>query len=82
MSAVAASAQATEHRSPPPGTLEVGIATFAVLNIALALFMAISPHGFYTVVGPFEAFNQHYIRAADDGGLGGVDALAEHGLGE
>jgi len=62
MSAVAASAQATEHRSPPPGTLEVGIATFAVLNIALALFMAISPHGFYTVVGPFEAFNQHYIR--------------------
>jgi hypothetical protein len=62
MSAVAASAQATEHRSPPPGTLEVGIGAFALLHVALALFMAISPHGFYTAVGPFEAFNQHYIR--------------------
>jgi hypothetical protein len=35
---------------------------FAALHLGLALFMAVSPHGFYTDVGPFEAFNQHYIR--------------------
>lgn len=62
MSAIAAPAQASEHRGPPPGTLEVGIGLFAVLHIGLGLFMAVSPHGFYTAVGPFEAFNQHYIR--------------------
>ena len=62
MSAIAASAQASDRRSPPPGTLEVGIGAFAVLHIGLGLFMAVNPHGFYTAVGPFEAFNQHYIR--------------------
>jgi hypothetical protein len=63
MSALAASARIAKHSgSPPPGTLEIGIGAFAALHLVLALFMAISPHGFYTAVGPFEAFNQHYIR--------------------
>jgi hypothetical protein len=62
MSATAAAEQATEHRSPPPGTLELGIGAFAALHLVLALFMALDPHGFYTDIGPFEAFNQHYIR--------------------
>lgn len=62
MSAVAAPAHAAEHHGPPPGTLEVGIGIFAVYHVALALFMAVGPHTFYTAVGPFEAFNQHYIR--------------------
>jgi hypothetical protein len=43
-------------------TVRVGLAMFAVYNIALALFMAVSPHAFYTAVGPFGAFNGHYIR--------------------
>jgi hypothetical protein len=60
MSALAGSTQATKHHSP--GTLEVGIGAFALLHIGLALLMAVSPHDFYTAVGPFEAFNQHYIR--------------------
>ena len=62
MSVVAASAHTTEHRSPPPGTLELGIGAFAAIHIGLALFMALDPHGFYTDIGPFEVFNQHYIR--------------------
>jgi hypothetical protein len=46
----------------PPGTLEVGIGSFAVLQLALALFMAAIPHAFYIAVGPFGPFNGHYIR--------------------
>jgi hypothetical protein len=48
--------------SPVPSTVTVGIAAFAVIQLGLALFMAVSPHGFYTAVGPFGAFNGHYIR--------------------
>jgi hypothetical protein len=46
----------------PPGPLEVGIGAFAVLQLALALLMAAAPHSFYTAVGPFGAYNGHYIR--------------------
>jgi hypothetical protein len=46
----------------PPGTLVVGIAAFAVIHLALAVFMAAAPHAFYTDVGPFGALNEHYIR--------------------
>ncbi len=78
MSAVAAPAQAAERHVPPPGTLEVGIGMFAVLHIGLGLFMAVSPHGFYTDVGPFGTFNGHYIRdvATFYGALGVGLALA------
>src|SRR4029077_3736183 len=40
----------------------VGIAAFAIVQLGLALLMAVSPHEFYTAVGPFGAFNGHYIR--------------------
>ncbi|MGH2831960.1 MAG: hypothetical protein ACRDK2_04220 [Solirubrobacteraceae bacterium] len=40
----------------------VGLVTFAVLQLALGLFMAVSPHAFYKQIGPFGAFNSHYIR--------------------
>jgi hypothetical protein len=52
-------AQATKG---PPGVLVVGIAAFAVIHLALALFMAAAPHAFYTAVGPFGARNDHYVR--------------------
>lgn len=42
--------------------ITVGIAAFAVIQLGLALLMAVSPHGFYTAVGPFGAYNGHYIR--------------------
>jgi hypothetical protein len=43
-------------------TVRVGLIAFAAVDFALALFMAVSPHAFYTAVGPFGAFNGHYIR--------------------
>jgi hypothetical protein len=53
----------TAPRTPlPPGTLTVGIAAFAAVELSLAVFMAVSPHAFYTAIGPFGAFNGHYLR--------------------
>lgn len=46
----------------PPSVVAVGLGSFAVIQLALALFMAASPHGFYKAIGPFGAFNAHYIR--------------------
>jgi hypothetical protein len=51
----------TLHGSAP-SVVTVGLAAFAAVQLGLALFMAASPHGFYTAVGPFGAFNAHYIR--------------------
>ena len=34
----------------------------AVYDLGLAVFMAVSPHSFFTNVGPFGARNDHYIR--------------------
>ncbi len=48
--------------TPAWGPLEVGIATFAALHIGLALLMAIDAHTFFTAVGPFGAYNAHYIH--------------------
>ncbi len=49
-------------RSPTTSAVTVGIAVFAVLQLGLALLMAAGPHVFYTAVGPFGAYNSHYIR--------------------
>ncbi len=49
-------------QDPAPSVVTVGLIAFAVIQIGLALFMAVSPHGFYTDVGPFGAFNGHFIR--------------------
>jgi hypothetical protein len=43
-------------------TVRAGLIAFAAIDLALALLMAASPHRFYTAVGPFGAFNGHYIR--------------------
>ena len=40
----------------------MGIAAFAVVELSLAVFMAAAPHAFYTAIGPFGAFNAHYMR--------------------
>lgn len=44
--------------------LRAGIALFVVYHLALALFMAISPHAFFKDIGPFGVLNSHYIRDA------------------
>jgi hypothetical protein len=43
-------------------TLLAGLAAFALYHLALAAFMALAPHAFYTSIGPFDAYNSHYIR--------------------
>jgi hypothetical protein len=48
-------------QDPAPSVVTVGLIALAVIQIGLALFMAVSPHAFYTAVGPFGAFNGHYI---------------------
>lgn len=63
---------ATRRSAAPPGTLAVGIGAFAVVELALAVLMASSPHAFYTAIGPFGAFNAHYLRdvASFEGAIG------------
>ncbi len=39
-----------------------GLSVLAVYHIALAIFMAAGAHAFYKRVGPFDAYNPHYIR--------------------
>jgi hypothetical protein len=46
----------------PASVVTVGIAAFAVIQLGLALLMAVSPHEFYKAIGPFGAYNGHYIR--------------------
>ncbi len=53
---------ATALHDPDPSVVTVGLCSFALIQIGLALFMAASPHGFYTDVGPFGVYNAHYIR--------------------
>ena len=55
-------AGAASLRGPTASVLTVGIAVFAVLQLSLALLMAVAPHAFYTAVGPFGIYNGHYIR--------------------
>jgi hypothetical protein len=45
-----------------PSVVTVGLAAFAAIQLGLALFMVLSPHGFYIDIGPFGAFNAHYVR--------------------
>jgi hypothetical protein len=42
--------------------LGAGVAVLAAYDLALALFMAVAPHAFYSKVGPFGIRNDHYIR--------------------
>lgn len=72
------STSAAELRAPGPSVVVVGLAAFAVIQLGLGAFMAASPHGFYTAVGPFGAFNAHYIRdvASFYGAIGVGLALA------
>jgi hypothetical protein len=62
------SATAQTHRPPPAtgvdasGVIVAGLVGFAAVQFALAIFMALAPHEFYTAIGPFGARNDHYVR--------------------
>jgi hypothetical protein len=45
-------------------TVRAATIAFAAYHLALALFMAVAPHAFFTDVGPFGARNDHYVRDA------------------
>jgi len=50
-------------RSPASeSTLRAALIAFAVVDLGLALFMALSPGAFFRAIGPFGASNAHYIR--------------------
>jgi hypothetical protein len=42
----------------------VGLAAFALINLLTAAFAVVDPEGFYDALGPFGAYNDHYIRDA------------------
>ncbi len=62
MSAITPAARRTAAATPSPRLLDLGLAVFAVLYLAEALFMAISPHAFYESIGGFDSYNPHYVR--------------------
>jgi hypothetical protein len=43
-------------------TVQVGLAAFALVNLALAVMLVFAPHAFYEDVGPYGAQNDHYMR--------------------
>jgi hypothetical protein len=49
-----------------------GIALLALLNLAPAVWIAVAPHSFFHQLGPFGAYNGHYLgdAAAFEGGIG------------
>ena len=53
---------ASPRRSAHAELLTAGVAVFAGYHLLLGGFMAIAPHAFFTVVGPFGTSNSHYIR--------------------
>jgi hypothetical protein len=60
-----AHAQAHDARAEARRTPALFLAAMWALtayHLGLALFMAAAPHAFYTSVGPFGAYNDHYIR--------------------
>jgi hypothetical protein len=47
---------------PSERALRVAFGALAVMHLALGMWMAISPHSFFTTIGAFEAYNPHYER--------------------
>jgi hypothetical protein len=47
-----------------PGLITVGLAAFAFVELALAIWMVAAPRSFFTSIGPFSGYNPHYIRDA------------------
>jgi len=52
--------------------LPLGIALLALSYLGPALWIVVDPHGFFDQVGPFGAYNPHYLgdAAAFQGGIG------------
>src|SRR5215472_528375 len=42
--------------------LRIGLGILAAYHLAIAAFMAFDAHSFFTSLGPFDAYNSHYIH--------------------
>jgi hypothetical protein len=62
MNASATSPRARAIAAAEPSVLRAALALFAVYYVGIGLWMAISPHTFYTAIGPFGLQNDHYLR--------------------
>jgi hypothetical protein len=62
MNATAASRPTNAQLHGQSRTVLAGVAGFAAVELALAVFMAAAPHAFYTAIGPFGARNDHFVR--------------------
>lgn len=58
--------------------LSLGIALLALTYLAPAAWIVLAPHGFFDQVGPFGAYNAHYLgdAAAFQGGIGAALAAS------
>jgi hypothetical protein len=52
--------------------LPFGVALLALLNLGPAIWIAAAPHSFFDQIGPFGAYNGHFLgdAAAFEGGIG------------
>jgi hypothetical protein len=50
----------------------IGIGLLAIVNLGGALWIVVAPHSFFDQLGPFGAYNRHYLgdAAAFQGGVG------------
>jgi hypothetical protein len=59
---------ATTRTTRTPSSLDLdslvvaGLVAFAVVQFAIAIFMALAPQAFHSSIGPFGARNDHYLR--------------------
>lgn len=54
--------QPASSSSRSPSTVQVGLAAFSLYHFAVAALMVITPHVFFTDIGPFGVQNNHYLR--------------------
>jgi hypothetical protein len=62
MNATAERRSTTPRLDAQSPALLVGLFGFAAVQVALAIFMAVAPHTFFTAIGPFGAPNDHFVR--------------------
>jgi hypothetical protein len=48
--------------SPLPPPLKVAVVALAGASLAIGAWQTVSPRSFYDAIGPFGAFNAHYVR--------------------
>jgi hypothetical protein len=48
--------------APRERAVRAGIGMLGAISLAIGLYMAISPSGFFRAIGPFGALNDHYVR--------------------